>query len=1127
MAYGKIFRFIFDSQNGSEIEIYILKKNYLGNIITRPLGRAPILKRDSNNCIYGTSLELYAECKVDSEYATLYTSSADEYKVELYKNKELVWVGFVSPELYSEPDTAPPYDVQIIATDGLGELKNTTFNTHGRKSISEHLVYILSQTKLSLSLEILSTLTAGGFDAMSSIIDIDNMADMTCYDVLQQLLSSLHATITQNGASWLMMRETDVRHKVSTAGLEVEVFSGSSKKIPISQFGSVKQTDWWPVGVLSTKIQPAYNKLSLKSQLNYRSLFEDSWTFENSGKYDSEKQAYVLSYNKSAMYQKVLAVNTFKRSLEIQLGLTVTSSNTLRYSGAAIAFYITRKYNDVLYYLVANESDEYIWTENKELIKLPIKYNDVSDDLQNLTVAIPLSETSPADEIGVTVINRFDGLYDSELITYTADINIYTIALLPYSRLEGFETNAKIRNGARNKYNEIVTIFQPSSIFLTTPDPQKSIYAVPISPRTNNYVSSWGRFEAAQLSYTTMIAQDYAESISLPRMEITGTINVPIGGRLPMVFLKDNTYYILQRYSYNLINDELEVLLVSVPNASVEVEEVIDKPISTSGGTTTSSSPGSSGGGSGSSTIILDTEMSDTSTNAVENKTIKAYVDSENSRQDESITTIIQSVLEQGATLAAMWKLSDDGTKVVTNKQVVVGTSPLGSLAFKNSLAASDISDLSSTYLPKSGGELTKSGSEILRVSANGANYATIAFRNKPSGASSYNSAAWLGYNGTSGEWFVTDGGWSVTNILYHTGNFNPADYLPLIGGAISGDFKVNGTTTLQTVKIWNGGNTVAEIKIDGSSLSINKELKLTNGGSADISSSIAAAFKTDIAQIKSLIANDVYIGASSGTTSNLAFNVNTYQGVSNKRPNLKQTVFSVDTLGNATLIGGLTSNTLAANYFIKSDEFYFGSGAMGVGANGALIYTYNNLPIYFYTSGSLAMTIDSGHGVTMESGLHVKGIGLINGTLHVGSTYSEDGQSGTSGVTIRNEGGIEISHASTPYIDFHYANATGDYSVRMAAKSSSALSFRGNISAWYNNGYNLGTSDVRWKKLWATDGNFAGNLEVGGTTTFNSDMSVWGRMGVIGKATFSEAIFEKDVEIDGNLVVYGDVATL
>lgn len=76
------------------------------------------------------------------------------------------------------------------------------------------------------------------------------------------------------------------------------------------------------------------------------------------------------------------------------------------------------------------------------------------------------------------------------------------------------------------------------------------------------------------------------------------------------------------------------------------------------------------GGGGG--TIVLDSYMSDSSTNGVQNRVIKAYVDSENAIQDESITTIIQSVLEQGATLAAMWKLSDDGSSVKTEKNVLI-----------------------------------------------------------------------------------------------------------------------------------------------------------------------------------------------------------------------------------------------------------------------------------------------------------------------------------------------------------------------------------------------------------------------------------------------------------------------
>ena len=130
-SYGTIYEFRFDGINGDDVDIFIAKKNYTGSVTRRALGRTPILKRERSGSILGTSLEIYAECRVDGEFAQLYTSSADEFRVEVYKRQNMLWRGFVSPELYSEPDIAPPYDVQIIATDGLGELKDHDYRFYG------------------------------------------------------------------------------------------------------------------------------------------------------------------------------------------------------------------------------------------------------------------------------------------------------------------------------------------------------------------------------------------------------------------------------------------------------------------------------------------------------------------------------------------------------------------------------------------------------------------------------------------------------------------------------------------------------------------------------------------------------------------------------------------------------------------------------------------------------------------------------------------------------------------------------------------------------------------------------------------------------------------------------------
>lgn len=206
---------------------------------------------------------------------------------------------------------------------------------------------------------------------------------------------------------------------------------------------------------------------------------------------------------------------------------------------------------------------------------------------------------------------------------------------------------------------------------------------------------------------------------------------------------------------------------------------------------------------------------------------------------------------------------------------------------------------------------------------------------------------------------------------------------------------------------------------------------------------------------------------------------------------------YKLDVAGSIGCTGGF-----AAPYFHKSDEFYIGSGALGVSASGALIYTYNNLPIYFFTSGTAAMTIDSGHRVTMEAGLHVKG------NFHAGSTWSEDGTSGTTGVTLRNEGGIELTHASTPYIDFHYAAGTTDFSHRLIARTSTVFAYSGNyFCPWGSE--SLGASSYRWKAVYAKAGNFSNDMEINGALTVGAG-----------------ATFNGDVVINGNLVVTGDTAS-
>lgn len=679
--YGNRFKFEFFSQNGSLVEIEIQQEGYTGPEIKRNLGRAPILKRESNGSVYGTSLEIFAEAKVDGEYLELYTSSATEYKVRLYKNSELVWVGYVTPELYSEPDIAPPYDVQIIATDGLGELRNFPFIGSGTRTLKYHLQSILNHTELYLDLEHLSTLKGSLTDALNISVDLDHLTSKSCYDVLQLILESLHATITQNGASWLLMRETDIIKKISGNGLTVQV-NGNDKILPIAEFGSAKTKSWWPVGNLSSTVIPAKSKLTLKAENTYKSnIFGwDDWTGSNA--YDAETDCYKLAPG-DAITQRIQFSDriAYRLLLNVKarcegggdeapnLGVTVKISG-FRPAGQRTYWLFKTQQSD------SRRAAPYIWLDsespfNEELD--PAQDGATAADAKNIEVVIPIYYNTARDyayasdiEVSISNPNSSDSII------------IYDISLVKYEQVKGYETKININNNAREEGGQVEVCIL-SKTAQNYVDSSLFMYGV---PSVNGVmVNSWSTALFAEQDLTAILALDYATSLALPRVNLTGILNIPNGDRLPMLFVNNGAYYILERYSYNLKEDELDVSLISIPNAEVIVNDIVEVPITETTGTASGSQSGTGGsaGSGGTAEIVIDNVMSDSSENPVQNRIIKGYADdlfsSVNKKVDDvhkyadeinSKTTAADKALEMQAsrttmnTISGYWQLSSD-----------------------------------------------------------------------------------------------------------------------------------------------------------------------------------------------------------------------------------------------------------------------------------------------------------------------------------------------------------------------------------------------------------------------------------------------------------------------------------
>lgn len=606
MAYNTRFYFEFRSTNGTDYAIHIKEDGFTGAAVKRPLGQAPVLKMEENEGICGSSLELFAECQVDGEFTVLYTSNPKQFRVEVLEGETLIWQGFVTPELYSEPNVAPPYDVQIIATDGLGELKFHKFDLTGPHTLQVILRYILSYTGLTLNLSQITALSVASpsvvaaKDVLSTLtVDLTSMEGESCYDVLQGILASLHASLLCHRGEWVLVRETDVR--VSSGKISGYSSAGLAKTFDVPVFGQMGVCDWWPVGSLSTAIMPATRSVLVKAENKYKTavLDQGGWTYTGGARYDSALGGHYLPIQGATMRQQVV----FSNYVDYSLSLIIRARNigTGLYD-AKLGVKVIKQYGSgssaQTAYLSFREEGgsptaQLEWTSQNKSVHAILSAPTYADGAATATEAefvLPLyylSDSNYEYASAVTVeLSNLNGEY--------AQV-VYAAGLRKQSELKGFQDTLIIDNGARDDARDVDMILTPA----IQGNNQHGVEAFlcGLVMHGSQKVTGWSTSAFQSLDLLALMARDYALSGALPRAKVTGVLNRPAGQLAPLAFRDATLSYWLKTYDWNLYDDELTVELVSLPAASITVEEEEVTEVGTEGSTVSGGS--SSGGGGG------------------------------------------------------------------------------------------------------------------------------------------------------------------------------------------------------------------------------------------------------------------------------------------------------------------------------------------------------------------------------------------------------------------------------------------------------------------------------------------------------------------------------------------------
>ena len=595
MYYENRYLFRFESSNGKTREIRVLHKEagdraFLASsesqLLTdsdgaylvvrsyradqRAQGRAPVLKKQQNGPIHGTSLTFYAECLVDREFMVFYTSDPKEYRVDVYEDATLLWQGYITPELYSEPDIAPPYDVEVVATDGIGELKLYNYEAMGTLSLRALLTHLLGYTGLSTDVFLVSSLAPGSRSAgalLDMTINLDYMEGKSCYDVLTYLLETLHATITWWKGAWILSRETNVI--LDSGKVRYYDTAGSQALLPdsVQALGQMRVNPVWPVGQLSTVIDPAKNKVTVQAPWhvvtplrNPDMTSRNAWGRSGGSEYANDGFEFPQAAEMASIRQ-VVPTAGLRAPMKITLKATALTSMINTSSVCMVVVTLSYQAQNVTWYLNQNADGALIWQQ--ESLTGPLSHFLTVWDASRID----------AEEFSFDGIPPFlqSGAFpggDLTVVIYGFGVRVYS-AHLDITLPKGYKDIIRIDNGARGEGGEV-------EIAIGRETADSAYYAAFLQGLlldTGSVITSFADTNFPDgMDYLSFIARDYALSVALPRARVKGTVYLEDSIIVPpLVFSKGGLDYWLQTWSWNMYEDELEIDALTIPSAQLTV----------------------------------------------------------------------------------------------------------------------------------------------------------------------------------------------------------------------------------------------------------------------------------------------------------------------------------------------------------------------------------------------------------------------------------------------------------------------------------------------------------------------------------------------------------------------------
>ena len=200
MSYGTKYKVPFKSISDTDYEILIDVQDYTGAITELTGGANPItIETDSDDVLAPVRASKATVSVYGSDYLQdLYASNPQGIKVRLMKGTDLEWLGFMTPDTFSQDFSRPDFIYDMECVSALNTLKYKKFTENGSKitflQLIKNAANLAGYTELYLTTAITDA-SSGNVYANSSVA-VANFYDeldeaMNYYEILEEVAKYL------------------------------------------------------------------------------------------------------------------------------------------------------------------------------------------------------------------------------------------------------------------------------------------------------------------------------------------------------------------------------------------------------------------------------------------------------------------------------------------------------------------------------------------------------------------------------------------------------------------------------------------------------------------------------------------------------------------------------------------------------------------------------------------------------------------------------------------------------------------------------------------------------------------------------------------------------------------------